>query len=50
MGNVLADFGVYSVMNCKNTVKVRRIVIIKVIFSPLSGGSLKETHKTFIMN
>lgn len=39
IGIVLADFGVYSDMYCKNTVIVRNIVIIREIFSPLSGGN-----------
>ena len=34
IGMFLAAFGVYSVINCKNTVKAKRIVIVSVIFSP----------------
>jgi hypothetical protein len=41
IGKVLAAFGVYSVINCKKTVSAKRIVIVKVIFSPLSGGRQK---------
>ena len=44
IGSVLAALGVYSVINCKNTVNARRIVIVRVIFSPLSGGSQKTNN------
>lgn len=44
IGRVLAAFGVYSVINCKNTVNANKIVIVRVIFSPLSGGS-QNTNK-----
>ena len=44
IGNDLEAFGVYSVINCKNTVSASRIVIVRVIFSPESGGS-QNTNK-----
>lgn len=47
IGRVLAALGVYSVMNCKKTIKARRMVIVRVIFSPLSGGS-QNTNKAEI--
>ncbi len=48
-GSDLEDFGVYSVINCRNTVNVSRIVMINVIFSPLSGGNQK-TNKALKIN
>jgi hypothetical protein len=33
IGRDLAAFGVYSVINCKKTVKASNIVIVNVIFS-----------------
>ena len=41
IGNDLAAFGVYSAINCRNTVSAKSIVIVRVIFSPESGGSQK---------
>jgi hypothetical protein len=44
IGRDSAALGVYSVISCKKTVKAKRIVIVSVIFSPLSGGS-RNTNK-----
>ncbi len=45
------DLGVYSVINCRNTVKASRIVIVNVIFSIILSKRIKtEFYKNLVFH